>query len=377
VDQITQTVAPDNAGAERPPDPPPFIRSGHLAAAGFSEHRIYWEEYGSLAGEPVIVMHGGPGAGSHISLARFFDPQRYRVILFDQRGCGKSTPSASDNDATPALTDNSTQHLIDDVSALRHELNVNGKMHVFGGSWGSTLALAYAIAHPQTVQNLILRGVFLCRRTDVDYFFQGNAAEFAVDPLAMPTPGAYLDFPTAWRHFVDVVPPEDRRDVVEGLAKVLFEPSQTDTQRAEQMKVASACIAWEGSASRLKRDENSHGQPNQKHALTAARVMVHYMINGGFLTTGKEANRDNNYVLDHVARLRDIPIHIVHGRYDRVCHLYQAEALVRALRSAGNSTVNYFITTAGHASFEPETDTRLRMIMKELPPMTPPETARF
>src|SRR5205823_4137170 len=108
----------------------------------------------------------GPGAGSHGSSARFFNPQRYRVVLFDQRGCGKSTPSASDDDATQALTDNTTQHLIDDVSALRHELNINGKMHVFGGSWGSTLALAYAIAHPAKVQTLILRGVFLCRRAD-------------------------------------------------------------------------------------------------------------------------------------------------------------------------------------------------------------------
>src|SRR5438067_5205451 len=127
VDESTQTAAPNNE-----PSNPPFIRSGHLAAPGFFEHRIYWEEYGSLTGEPVIVMHGGPGAGSHSSSARFFNPQRYRVVLFDQRGCGKSTPSASDDDATPALTDNTTQHLIDDVSALRHELNINGKMHVFG-----------------------------------------------------------------------------------------------------------------------------------------------------------------------------------------------------------------------------------------------------
>src|SRR5258708_34704057 len=115
VDASTQTAAQTTSLRTHP-----FIRSGHLAAPGFSEHRSYWEEYGSLAGEPVIVMHGGPGAGSQTSLARFFDPQRYRVILFDQRGCGKSTPSASDNDATPALTDNTTQLLIDDVSALRH-----------------------------------------------------------------------------------------------------------------------------------------------------------------------------------------------------------------------------------------------------------------
>ena len=268
----------------------------------------------------------------HSSSARFFNPQRYRVVLFDQRGCGKSTPSASDDDATPALTDNTTRHLIDDVSALRHELNINGKMHVFGGSWGSTLALAYAIAHPATVQTLILRGVFLCRRADVDYFFQGNAAEFAADPLAMPTPGAYLDFPTAWRHFVDVIPPEDRGDVLKGLAKAFSAPPRTDAERERLVQVASACVSWEGSASRLNRDENSHGQPNQKYALTAARILVHYMINGGFL----DANRDNNYILDNVAPLRDIPVNFVHGRYDRVCHLYQAEALVRALRDAGN-----------------------------------------
>jgi len=370
VDEITQTAAPDTAGSNRPSNPP-FIRSGHLAASGFSEHRIYWEEYGSLAGAPVIIMHGGPGAGSHSSSARFFDPQRYRIILFDQRGCGKSTPSASEDDATSALNDNTTEHLIDDVLALRHELGINGKMHVFGGSWGSTLALAYAIAHPETVETLILRGVFLCRRADVDYFFQGNAAEFAADPLAMPAPGAYLDFPTAWRRFVDAIPPEDRGDVVKGLAKAFSVPPRTDEERERLVKAALACVAWEGSASRLNRDENSHGQPNQKYALAAARILIHYMINGGFLGARGEANRDNNYILDHIARLRNVPVHVVHGRYDRVCHLYQAEALVWALGNAGNIAVNYFITTAGHSSFEPETDIRLRTIMNELPPMIP------
>lgn len=368
MDASTETAAPK-------PATPPFIRSGHLAAPGFSEHRIYWEEYGSPAGEPVIVMHGGPGAGSHSSLARFFDSQRYRIVLFDQRGCGKSTPSAADDDATPALTENTTRHLIDDVSALRHELNISGKMHVFGGSWGSTLALAYAIAHPETAQTLILRGVFLCRRMDVDFFFQGNAADFAANPLAMPVPGAYLDFPAAWRRFIDSIPPEDRGDVVKGLAKAFSAPPKTDAERERLMKLTSACIAWEGSASRLNRDENSHSQPNQKYALTAARILVHYMINGGFLGAGGGADRDNNHILDHVGRLKDIPVHVVHGRYDRVCHLYQAEALVQALRDAGNNAINYFITTAGHSGFEPETDTRLRTIMSELPPLNSSDTA--
>src|SRR5246500_2468599 len=191
----------------------------------------------------------------------------------------------------------------------------------------------------------------------------------------MSAPGAYLDFPTAWRRFVDVIPPEDRGDVVKGLAKAFSSPPRTDAERERLGKAASACVAWESTPTRLNRDENSHGQPTQKYALTAARILVHYMINGGFLGAGGEANRDNNYILDHIARLRDIPVHVVHGRYDRVCHLYQAETLARALRDAGNNAVTYSITTAGHSSLEPETDTRLRTIMNELPPMTSPETA--
>jgi proline iminopeptidase len=222
-------------------------------------------------------------------------------------------------------------------------------MHVFGGSWGSTLALAYAIAHPETVQTLILRSVFLCRRADVDYFFQGNAADFTENPLAMPVPGTYLEFPTAWQRFVAEIPTEDRRDVVKGLAKAFAVPPQNDADRERLLKAASACVAWENSTSRLNLDENSQIQPNQKYAVGAARISIHYMINGGFLGGAGEANRNNNYILDHVDRLRDIPVHIVHGRYDRVCHLYQAEALVRALRGAGNSQVHYFITTAGHS----------------------------
>ena len=169
-----------------------------------------------------MFMHGGPGAGCQKSFARFFNPDRYRVILFDQRGCGKSTPGAGEDDATAALTDNTTEHLIDDVLRLRSELNIHGKMHVFGGSWGSTLGLAYAIAHPETVQTLILRAVFLCRRADVDYFFQGNATDFASNALATPVPGTYLDFPTAWQQFVSEIPAEDRGDVVKDWRKFLL-----------------------------------------------------------------------------------------------------------------------------------------------------------
>ena len=345
--------------------------SGHLIVQEKPQHQIYWEEYGSADGEPVMFMHGGPGAGSHKSFARFFNPDRYRVILFDQRGCGKSTPSAGDDDATAALTDNTTEHVIGDVLRLRQELNIHGKMHVFGGSWGSTLALAYAIAHPETVQTLILRGVFLCRKTDVDFFFQGNAADFTLNPLAAPVPGTYLDFPTAWQQFIAEIPADDRGDVVKGLAKIFAVPPQNEPDRDRALKAASACVAWESHTSRLKRDENSQSQPDRKYALTAARILVHYMMNGGFLGGSGEVNRDNNYILDHAHRLKDIPVYIVHGRYDRVCHLYQAEALVRSLRIVGNNDVNYFITTAGHSSLELETDSRLCAIMNDLPVMTP------
>ncbi|MGC2412822.1 MAG: prolyl aminopeptidase [Stellaceae bacterium] len=349
----------------------PCNKSGHLTLQEHPKHQIYWEEYGSADGEPVVVMHGGPGAGCHKSLARFFAPDRYRVILFDQRGCGKSTPSAGDDDPTAALTDNTTEHLIGDVLRLRRALGIHGKMHVFGGSWGSTLALAYAIAHPETVQTLVLRGIFLCRRSDVDYFLQGNAADFALNPLAAPVPGAYLDFPTAWQQFLAEIPADDRGDVVKGLAKIFAFPPQNEADRDRALKAALACVAWESSASRLNRNESSQSQPNQKYSLTAARILVHYMVNGGFLGGDGEANRDNNYILDHVHRLKDIPVHIVHGRYDRVCHLYLSEALVRALRAVGNTELHYFITTAGHSSLEPENESRLCTIINDLPPMSP------
>src|SRR5207237_1994246 len=163
-------------------------------------------------------------------------------------------------------------------------------------------------------------------------FFQVNAADVAVCPLAMPVPGAYLDFPTAWRHFVDTMPLEDRDDVVKGLAKAFAAPAQTDADRERLVKAALACVAWESSASRLNRDEDSHGQQNEKYALTAARILIHYMINGGFLGANGKVNRDNNYIIDHIARLRDIPVQVVNGRYDRMCLLYNAVPLVRALR---------------------------------------------
>jgi proline iminopeptidase len=148
-------------------------------------------------------------------------------------------------------------------------------------------------------------------------------------------------------------------------------PLQDEADRDRALKAASACVAWESSTSRLNREESSQSHPNGKYALTAARILVHYMVNGGFLGGSGEGNRDNNHILEHVHRLKGIAVHIVHGRYDRVCHLYQAEALVRALRAAGNTDVHYFITTAGHSSLELGTESRLCTIMNDLSPMSP------
>ena len=182
-----------------------------------------------------MFLHGGPGAGCQKFFTHFFNPERYRVILFDQRGCGKSTPSASDDDPAAALTDNTTAHLIDDVLRLRCELNIHGKMTSLAAA-GEARSL-WLTPYP----TLILRGVFLCRRADVDYFFQGNAADFALDPLGIRVPGTYLDFPAAWAHFVTEIPPEDRGDVVKGLAKIFAEQPQNEAERERVLKAASAC----------------------------------------------------------------------------------------------------------------------------------------
>jgi proline iminopeptidase len=169
-------------------------------------HRIYWAEYGNPTGEPVLFIHGGPGGGctDEPKVSRFFDPKRYRIILFDQRGCGKSEPTAAAKDPTPALTNNETRYLIEDIIQLRKAVRIRDKMHVFGGSWGSTLVLAYAVMHPHTVQTLILRGIFLCRKNELDYFYQGNAATDQPTKYNPSLPGTYMFFPESWKLFVEL-----------------------------------------------------------------------------------------------------------------------------------------------------------------------------
>jgi proline iminopeptidase len=189
-------------------------RSGLFQVDTAPDHTLYWEEYGNPAGEPVMVLHGGPGGACAPVMARFFDPARYRIILFDQRGCGKSEPTVAKAGPAVALIRNTTDYLVEDINALRAALGITGKMHVFGGSWGSTLSLVYAIRHPQHVASLILRGIFIGAREDLHYMYQGNAATFAEAPFALTEPGSYVTYPDEWKAFVEVIPAGQRGDMM-------------------------------------------------------------------------------------------------------------------------------------------------------------------
>ena len=331
-------------------------------------HRLYWEEYGRADGEPVLFVHGGPGGGTAPVMANFFDPERYRIILFDQRGCGKSTPSAMDDDAGPALCDNTTAHLIDDINAIRADRGLRGKMLVFGGSWGSTLALAYAIAWPRHVRHLILRGIFLCRRKDLDFFYQGNAAIYADNPGDTTLPGAYMTYPEAWRDFVAVIPPEDRRDMVAAYARIFAGDPQNPAERDRQVRAATAWSVWEGVTSYLAQDLDDLGKfANPDFAKAFARIENHYFMNGAFLGGAGPGNRDQNYILENIAALEDIPVSIVHGRFDAVCPLFGADELVAALKKTGNTRIDYRKPPCGHSMFERENYLALTDIMDCLP----------
>jgi proline iminopeptidase len=279
-------------------------------------HELYFEESGNPAGKPVVFLHGGPGGGTSAAMRRFFDPRRYRIILFDQRGCGRSRPHAS-------LADNTTWHLVADIEALRDHLGIE-RWQVFGGSWGSTLALAYAQKHPLRVSELVLRGIFLLRRSELEWFYQNPQ-------------GAASLFPDLWEKYVEPIPPRERRDMMRAYYRRLT--SRSPKQRAA---AAYAWSVWEGATSFLKASANyvaKFGDPD--YAAAFARIECHYFVNGGFL------ERDDQLLRD-VRRIRHIPAVIVQGRYDVVCPMRSAWALHRAWPEADLRIV----PDAGHSAFE-------------------------
>jgi len=290
----------------------PFA-SGWLKTGGL--HEIYYEECGAAKGKPVVVLHGGPGGAINPTMRRFFDPARWRVTLFDQRGCGRSRPHAS-------LEDNTTWDLVEDIERLRRHLGVE-TWTVFGGSWGSTLALAYAIRHPERVSGLILRGVFLVTERELRWFYQD---------------GASMLFPDAWARFLAPIPADERHDLMAAYHRRL-----TDPDRRVQAQAAAAWSQWEGDTLSLRGPQARPAKFSEvDFAIAFARIECHFFVNKGFF------DRDG-WLLANVDAIRGIPGWIVQGRFDVVTPLESAWTLKQAWPEARFEV----IWDAGHASTEP------------------------
>jgi len=290
-------------------------------------HRLYIEESGNPDGIPVIFLHGGPGANSEPYHRRYFDPEKYRIILFDQRGCGQSTPHAS-------LQDNTSHDLVQDMERIRAVLEIN-RWVVFGGSWGSTLALLYAEKYPAHVHALVLRGIFLCRDQDVKWFYQQGTSAL---------------FPDYWQDYLAPIPESERGDMISAYYKRL-----TGDDELAKMRAAEAWSTWEGrTACLLNNHELVDYFSDPYVALSVARIESHFFVNQSFL--------EPDQIIEDAHILKDIPGYIVHGRYDVICPVQQAWDLHKAWPE---SELN-IIADAGHAVSEPGITQRLIEITDEL-----------
>lgn len=291
----------------------PFQR-GHLRVSAL--HELYYEQSGNRHGKPALFLHGGPGGATEPSMRRFFDPRRYRIVLFDQRGCGQSRPHGE-------LRENTTWDLVADIEALREHLGIE-RWLVFGGSWGSTLALAYAQRHPERVTELVLRGIFLLRRSELEWFYQSSQ-------------GAASLFPDLWERYLQPIPPAERTDLMQAYYGRL-----TSSDAATRRAAAYAWSTWEGATSFLHTNSAYVAKfEDVDYASAFARIEAHYFVNRGFLECDDQLLRD-------VPRIRHIPGVIVQGRYDVVCPLRSAWDLHRAWPEAQLRIV----ADAGHSAFE-------------------------
>jgi proline iminopeptidase len=289
-------------------------------------HRVYVEQCGQPDGEPVLVLHGGPGGGCSPGMRRFFDPKHYRAILFDQRGCGRSTPSAS-------VENNTTWDLVADIERIRAELGID-RWIVFGGSWGACLALIYAQTHPDRVTRLVLRGVFTMTRGELDWFYAGGAGRF---------------WPEQWRSFSHMVPEDERGDLIAAYHRRLFCDDE-----AEQVRFARAWAGWESALAILEPGQ-ARGAPGGQYARAFARLENHYFINDGFLSS-------DGQILRNMDRIAGIPGYIVQGRYDMVCPPHTAHRL----HQAWPASKLHMVPTAGHALSEPGISAQLLAVMDAL-----------
>ena len=289
-------------------------------------HRIYVEQCGNPSGIPVVVLHGGPGGGCSPAMRRYFDPATYRVILFDQRGCGRSRPHAS-------VTDNTTWHLIRDIELIREKFDIN-RWIVFGGSWGATLSLLYAQTHPDRAAYLVLRGVFLMTQSELDWFYGGGAGKF---------------FPELWSKFADLIPEDEQHDFITAYHKRLFSGDMM-----VETKYARMWSQWENALAAMN-VSGMGGESPADYARAFARLENHYFINKGFLERDGQimANRD---MIEH------IPASIVQGRYDMICPPHNAYALAQGWDKAEL----HMIRAAGHALSEPGVTAELIRITDSL-----------
>lgn len=288
-------------------------------------HSIYVEQSGNPDGLPVVVFHGGPGGGASPAMRRYFDPSVYRIILFDQRGCGRSRPHAE-------IENNTTWHLVADIERIREALGID-RWVVFGGSWGATLALIYAQTHPDRPIALILRGVFLMMQRELDWFYGGGAGQF---------------WPETWTRFASLIPEEEQDDMIAAYHKRLF-----SGDHATEVKYAKAWASWENALASMASNGMS-GQPNADYARAFSRLENHYFINAGFLEF-------DGQILAHMERIAHIPGVIVQGRYDMICPPHSAYALAKKWPNARLR----MIQNAGHALSEPGITAELVQIMKD------------
>lgn len=288
-------------------------------------HSIYVEQSGNPDGMPVVVFHGGPGGGASPAMRRYFDPGVYRIILFDQRGCGRSRPHAT-------IENNTTWHLVADIERIREALGIE-QWVVFGGSWGATLALIYAQTHPDRPVALILRGVFLMTQRELDWFYGGGAGQF---------------WPETWSRFANLIPEDEQDDLIAAYHKRLF-----SGDRETEVKYARAWASWENSLASMASNGMS-GQPNADYARAFSRIENHYFTNAGFLEF-------DGQILAHMNRIAHIPGVIVQGRYDMICPPHSAYELAKKWPNARLRMIH----NAGHALSEPGITSELIQIMKD------------
>jgi len=278
-------------------------------------HTLYYEVSGNKTGTPVVFLHGGPGGGTDEKDRSFFNPQKYKIILFDQRGAGKSSPSA-------CLEENTTWDLVKDVERIREKLNVE-KWHVFGGSWGSTLSLAYAQSHPDRVKSLVLRGIFTLRKSELSFFYQNGASHL---------------FPEAWDEFVAPIPEAERHDMM-----LAYHAQLNSVDNQTRITAAKAWSKWEMTTSKLFVDPERVAEASKDDFANAfARIENHYFVNDGFMRDGQLLEKQE------IDKIRHIPTIVVQGRYDVVCPATTAYAL----KKAWPEIILHIVPDAGHSSGE-------------------------